>query len=60
MASFNRVILVGNLTRDVELKHTPSGTAVTEVGLAVNDRRTSLDKWCVASYNVMEERVLPI
>ncbi len=41
MASFNRVILVGNLTRDIELKYTPSGTAVTDVGLAVNDRRKS-------------------
>ena len=39
MASYNRVILVGNLTRDVELKYTQSGLAVTEVGLAVNDRR---------------------
>jgi single-strand DNA-binding protein len=39
MASFNRVILVGNLTRDPELKYIPSGTAVTELGLAVNDRR---------------------
>ena len=39
MASFNRVILVGNLTRDVELKYTQSGTAVANVGLAVNDRR---------------------
>jgi single-strand DNA-binding protein len=39
MASFNRVILVGNLTRDPELRYIPSGTAVTDVGLAVNDRR---------------------
>ena len=39
MASFNRVILVGNLTRDVEMKYLQSGTAVTEVGLAVNNRR---------------------
>ena len=39
MASFNRVILVGNLTRDVELKFLPSGMAVTEIGLAVNNRR---------------------
>jgi single-strand DNA-binding protein len=38
MASYNRVILVGNLTRDPELRYTPSGTAVTDVGLAVNDR----------------------
>ena len=39
MASYNRVVLVGNLTRDPELRYIPSGTAVTEVGLAVNDRR---------------------
>ena len=39
MASFNRVILAGNLTRDVDLKYLQSGTAVTEVGLAVNNRR---------------------
>jgi single-strand DNA-binding protein len=39
MASFNRVILLGNLTRDVELRYTPGGTAVTDIGLAVNDRR---------------------
>ncbi len=36
---YNRVILVGNLTRDPELRYTPSNTAVTEIGLAVNDRR---------------------
>ena len=39
MASFNRVILLGNITRDIELRHTPSNLAVTEVGLAVNDKR---------------------
>ena len=39
MASFNRVILVGNLTRDVEVKYLQGGMAVTEIGLAVNDRR---------------------
>ncbi len=39
MASYNRVILMGNLTRDVVLRYTPAGTPVTEVGLAVNDRR---------------------
>lgn len=39
MASFNRVILMGNLTRDPELRYIPSGTAVTDIGLAVNDRR---------------------
>ncbi len=39
MASFNRVILVGNVTRDPELRYIASGSAVTEIGLAVNDRR---------------------
>lgn len=45
MANFNKVILVGNLTRDPELRHIPSGTAVTDLGLAVNrnwtDRNTN-------------------
>lgn len=36
MASFNRVILLGNLTRDPEVRYTPKGTAVTELGMAVN------------------------
>lgn len=36
MASFNKVILLGNLTRDPEVRYTPKGTAVAEVGLAVN------------------------
>jgi single-strand DNA-binding protein len=39
MASYNRVILVGNLTRDPELRFTPNNTAVSDIGLAVNDRR---------------------
>lgn len=39
MASYNRVILMGNMTRDVELKYTPGGTPVTDITLAVNDRR---------------------
>ncbi|WP_254511188.1 single-stranded DNA-binding protein [Anatilimnocola floriformis] len=39
MASFNRVILLGNITRDIEVKHLQSGMAVTEITLAVNDRR---------------------
>ncbi len=45
MASFNRVILVGNLTRDVDVKYTKGGTAVTEIGLAVNDRVKRNDEW---------------
>jgi len=36
MASYNKVLLLGNCTRDPEVKYTPKGTAVTELGLAVN------------------------
>lgn len=39
MADFNRVILMGRLTRDIEIKYTQSGLAVTEVGMAISDRR---------------------
>ena len=45
MASYNRVILVGNLTRDVELRYTPSGTAVTDIALAVNERIKRNEQW---------------
>ncbi len=41
MASFNKVILVGNLTRDPELRYTPKGTAIAKIGLAVNRNWTS-------------------
>lgn len=36
MASVNKVILIGNLTRDPEIKYTPKGTAIADIGLAVN------------------------
>ena len=39
MASFNRVVLMGNLTRDPVMRYVPSGLAVSDIGLAVNDRR---------------------
>jgi single-strand DNA-binding protein len=39
MASFNKVILLGNLTRDPALRYTPSGTPVASFGLAVNTPR---------------------
>ncbi len=38
MTSFNKVILIGNLTKDPEIRYTPSGTAVANFGLAVNHR----------------------
>jgi single-strand DNA-binding protein len=41
MASFNKVILLGNLTRDPEVRYTPKGTAVTDLGLAVNRTYTA-------------------
>jgi single-strand DNA-binding protein len=36
MANLNKVLLMGNLTRDPELRYTPKGTAVAEIGLAIN------------------------
>ncbi len=36
MANLNKVMLIGNLTRDPELRHTPKGTAVAEISLAIN------------------------
>jgi single-strand DNA-binding protein len=39
MANINRVVLVGNLTRDPELRHTPSGNAVCKLRIAVNTRQ---------------------
>ncbi len=42
MSSFNKVILMGNLTRDPQVRYTPGGSAVAEIGLAVN--RSWFDK----------------
>ena len=36
MASYNKVLLMGNLTRDPEVRYTPKGTAIANIGLAVN------------------------
>ncbi len=47
MASYNRVVLLGNLTRDPELRYIPSGMAVSDIGLAVNDRVKRNDQWKV-------------
>lgn len=43
MPSYNKVILIGNLTRDPEIRYTPKGTAVIDIGLAVNEVRGSGD-----------------
>lgn len=45
MPSYNRVVLMGNLTRDVEVRETPGGAVVTDLGLAVNDRVKRNDEW---------------
>jgi single-strand DNA-binding protein len=36
MANLNRVLLIGNLTRDPDVRYTPKGTAVADIGLAIN------------------------
>jgi single-strand DNA-binding protein len=43
MANLNRVLLIGNLTRDPEVRYTPKGTAVADIGLAVNRIYTTED-----------------
>lgn len=43
MASFNKVTLIGNLTRDVQLKYLPSQTAVAEFGIAINRKFKTAD-----------------
>ena len=48
--NINSVVLVGNLTKDPELRHTPSGTAVTTLRLAVNDRIKKGEEWQDAAY----------
>jgi len=45
MADINRVILVGRLTRNAELKYTNSGAAVSKFSLAINQRRKKGDQW---------------
>lgn len=43
--NINRVVITGNLTRDPELSHTPGGTAVCRMGVAVNGRKKEGDNW---------------
>jgi single-strand DNA-binding protein len=45
MASFNKVLLMGNLTRDPELRFTSSGSALAKFGLAVNRKYKAGDEW---------------
>ena len=45
MASYNKVLLMGNLTRDPEMKYLPSGTAVVNFGIAMNEKYTDKAIW---------------
>ena len=53
----NRVTLVGRLTRDPELKHLPSGSAVLEMGLAVNGRKQDASGQWVDKPNFFDVKV---
>jgi single-strand DNA-binding protein len=46
MSSFNKVILMGNMTRDPDLKYTQGGTGLAEFGLAVNRKYQGKDETC--------------
>jgi single-strand DNA-binding protein len=41
MASYNKVLMMGNLTRDPELRYTPKGTAITNIDVAINRTYTT-------------------
>ncbi|MEO1857727.1 MAG: single-stranded DNA-binding protein [Rubritalea sp.] len=45
MSSFNKVMIMGNITRDIELRYTPKGTAVTDLGVACNRRIKQAEEW---------------
>lgn len=45
MSSLNKVMLMGNVTRDIEVRYTPKGTAVADVGLACNRRTKQGEEW---------------
>lgn len=46
MASYNKVLLMGNLTRDVEIRQLPSGSSIANIGLAVNEKyKDKNDQW---------------
>lgn len=45
MSSFSVVVLVGNLTRDAQLKYTPSGYPISTFGIAINTRKKNGDQW---------------
>ena len=56
-ANINRVVLVGNLTRDPELRHTPGGTPVCSLRIAVNSRRKDESGECIDKPNYFSVNV---
>ncbi len=55
MPTMNKVFLMGNLTRDLELRYTPSGQAVTTLGLAVNEKYKDKDQTLFIDIDVWEK-----
>lgn len=56
MPSFNKVILMGNLTRDPELRHTVGGTAVCSLGLAVSRKYKDKEETCFVDITVWNKQ----
>lgn len=44
-SSYNRVILLGNVTRDIELRYLQNGTAVADIGMAINEKVKRNEQW---------------
>lgn len=56
MAGYNRVILIGNLTKDPEVRYTPKGTAVADLRLAVNRKTKDREEVCYIDIVVWEKQ----
>jgi single-strand DNA-binding protein len=54
MASYNRVLLMGNLTRDIEMRQFPSGSSVGKLGLAVNEKYKDRNEQWVERTNFID------
>lgn len=56
MAGYNRVILIGNLTKDPEVRYTPKGTAVADLRMAVSRKSKDKDEVCYIDVVVWEKQ----
>lgn len=54
MASYNKVLLMGNLTRDVEVRQLPSGSSIANIGLAVNEKYKDKNEQWVERTNFID------